>query len=244
MAKELLPKRSAWIRSLLTTSPVQWEINTSVHNVMTSVRKGQQNSAVRYTLIERLVMGLHGSSHTCHPLQSKSMCCTRKSYEEKRILGIKNVHIQKNHSFAADELEVIISSSTKIDTSEVETDIRVLPPIQVKNYMLSYWHVLIRRWTSCQSHLHLRHGRRMAGPPLSQITIAWCLGRSRLKTQQGQSYSFTAATVKLYADKTFFSHSDTLIYITIGIYAWSGTRGTRGIETVLHRIWDVLIIVT
>ena len=132
-----------------------------------------------------------------------------KSVEQKTA---ENCHIQKSRSSGADELEVVIDSSTKIDTSELEIDITTLPSTQFQalDAVLD---------TSPNQEINVHAKVVTVDEPVrvkewnkQDITIADSSGSLRLvawedavgKLKEGQCYSFTGATVKLYDDETFF----------------------------------------
>lgn len=127
--------------------------------------------------------------------------------------AIKNCHVQKSHTSGGDELEIVIDSSTKIDDSPVAIDITTLPPTRFSTLDA----VLL---TSPNQELNV-HTKVTAVNDAVQvkewkkqnITIADRSGSLKLvvwedvvgKVDEGKSYSFTTATVKLYADETSFS---------------------------------------
>ena len=136
-----------------------------------------------------------------------------KSVEEKTAIAIKNCHVQKSCTSGGDKLEIVIDSSTKTDDLPIAIDITILPPTRFSTLNA----VLL---TSPNQELNV-HAKVTAVNDAVQvkewkkqdITIADSSGSLKLiawedavgKLDEGKSYSFTAATVKLYSDKTFLS---------------------------------------
>ena len=186
--------------------------NTTVHGVMTCVspvRKGRKNSAVKY-FDGKVADGTGAMRVIC--FNAKLRAALLKSVEEKTAIAIKNCHVQKSRT-GGDDLEIVIDSSSKIDESPVTIDITTLPPtrfstldavlLTTPNQELNF-HAKV---TAVDDAVQVKEWKKQ------DITIADSSGSLKLvawedavgKLDEGKSYSFTSATVKLYADETFVS---------------------------------------
>ena len=210
MVEEPIPKRKRVEELTVSNLSSPSRNNGSQGDDFCFARAKRKNTAVKY-FDGKVADGSGAMRVIC--FNAKLRAALLKSIEEKTAIAIKNCHIQRSRTSCGDELEIVIDCPTKIDVSPIAIDITTSPPTR-----FSTLDAVLPMSPNQELNVHAKATAVNDAVQVKEwkkqdITIADSSGSLKLiawedavgKLDEGKSYSFTTATVKLYADETSFS---------------------------------------